>query len=383
MNRSVFGVLVSIVLSLPVYAQEPIRSIADALKRLPAMPDVEQLSSQSFKEQYESRFITPYDAALEQGALSAMSESIELTSRIERARQKQTQRNKQTMQVYDRNVSAGLMPSQQEMMQIIMSSGIDLEKASEQQIMDVVAGTISKKWGISKEEYLKIINMAQRNPKQTETYLQTNHPDLYKRLYAANYGCQMPAADDSNNERYGQIYEELQKQLERLTTAMNNYRHPADIYDPENNLWENSAEGQQVRTLDNALFQRIEQWESGLKGDINADVPFPSWFTEERKKQNALIDRFNRREAQHWLDVTTAYLAELKSVFEQVVTLEAENEQLGAQGDADNAMYLMNKQQILMFRNELPLLLVPYKDALTFPAADRLEESGTTNLGKG
>lgn len=154
MRKLFLLVLMSIVLSMPTYSQQSISSIADALKRLPAMPTIEQLSSQDAKQQYESRWITPFNAALEQGSLSAMSESIELTSRMQQARQKQSQRNQQTMQVYDRNVSAGLMPSQQEMMQILMSSGIDLEKASEQQIMDVVAGTISKKWGVSKDEYL-------------------------------------------------------------------------------------------------------------------------------------------------------------------------------------------------------------------------------------
>ena len=385
MRKSFLLVLMSIVLSMPTYSQQSISSIADALKRLPAMPTVEQLSSSDAKQQYESRWITPFNAALEQGSLSAMSESIELTSRMQQARQKQSQRNQQTMQVYDCNVSAGLMPSQQEMMQILMSSGIDLEKASDQQIMDVVAGTISKKWGVSKDEYLKIINMAQRNPKQTETYLQTNHPDLYKRLYAANNGCQMPEANDAQNERYGQIYAELQTLLEQMTNAMNNYRHPSEMYDPQNNLWDNSSEAKQVKDLENALWQRIEQWESTLSSKNYGDdgVTFPSWFTAERKKENALIDQWNRREAQRWLDVTSKYQSELKAIFEQVVTLENENEQLSQLSGTDNMMYLMNKQQILMFRNELSLLLVPYHDALTFPAQDHQEEIGKTYYGKG
>ena len=79
MRKSFLLVLMSIVLSIPTYSQQSISPIADALKRLPAMPTIEQLSSQDAKQQYESRWITPFNAALEQGSLSAMSESIELT----------------------------------------------------------------------------------------------------------------------------------------------------------------------------------------------------------------------------------------------------------------------------------------------------------------
>ena len=63
--------------------------------------------------------------------------------------------------------------------------------------------------------------------------------------------------------------------------------------------------------------------------------------------------------------------------------MENENEQLSQLSGMDNMMYLMNKQQILMFRNELSLLLVPYHDALTFPAQDHQEEIGKTYYGKG
>ena len=374
--------LCSLLLSVSVNAQDTFRSVADAMRRLPAMPTVEQISSEQAKENYSSTRLAPFRASAELSMLYVSSEYSALTTRMQNARQQQAQRGQTAMQQYNRNVEAGLMPSQQEMMQILMSSGINLEKASEQQIMDVVAGSVSRKWGISKDEYLKIVNMAQRSEKQAEAYVKANHPDLYNRLYAANAGYtpQQDESDDPRNDRFAQIGDELQALQEQIVAAENMYRHPAEL--TEDNEWSNSAESKQVETIENALWERVEQWTRGLDAKVG-EVPYPGWWTEQRKKENALVDRWNSREAKKWMESPEAYRQELKTLFDKVAALETENEQLSTQGKPDNILYLMNKQKTLMFINQLLQLTVPYEDALAFPNQEHYEETGTTSFGKG
>lgn len=382
MKHTCLITLFSLMVTINAGAQQTFRSVAEAMRQLPPMPTVEQISSEKAKEDYSNRQIAPFRTSAEISSLFVNSEYTALTTRMQNARQKQAQRGQAAMQQYNKNVEAGLLPSQQEMMQILMSSGINLERATEQQIMEVVADNISKKWGVSKDEYLKIVTLAQRNEKQAEEYMKANHPDLYNRLYAVNAGYQ-PQEDegeDPRNERFGQIGDELQALQEQIVAVESKFSRQGDLQ--EDKLWENSAEGKQAATIETALWEKVEQWTRGLDAKVDA-VPYPNWWTEQRKKENALVDQWNNREAAQWLKAPQAYQQELKALFDKVAALETENEQLNAQGKPENILYLMNKQKTLMFINQLMQLTVPYEDALAFPNQEHYEETGTTSFGKG
>lgn len=376
MKHRILSACVGLLLLTGAYAQPSIRSVADAMSRLPEMPTAEQLSDEQAREQYTSSTFTPFSQAVEQSLLQANSESATIAARMQSAGNRQTQRSQASMQQYSRNVEAGLMPSQQEMVQILMSSGIDLNKATEQQVMDAVAGSISQKWGVSKDEYLKIIAMAQSNPKQAEAYMKSNHPDLYNRLYAVNGNTDLPeGADERHNERFGEIGVELAGLLEQLNNTVSTYR-PI-----EQSSWADSDEAREVDAIEQALDERLAQWAAGLKA-VSGEVPYPSWWTDGRKKENVLIDQWNRREAQRRLDAASAYRNELKGMFDKVAALETENEQLGRDSQ-DNSLYLMNKLNLLTFRNFLQHILVPYHDVLESTGQTHLDETGALLQGKG
>lgn len=435
MKHIILPALVSVALAMPLMAQDQDRpsahmfgtgdytiienvhparsftSIADAMKRLPQLPAVEQIITPTAKRDAAAGIYSPYERAIEQTMLGCMNENATITARINAARQKKAQRGQQVMQQYNRNVEAGLMPSQQEMMQILMSSGIDLEKANEQQIMDVVCTEIAKKWGVSKDECMKILNLAQRNPNQAETYMKTNHPDLYQRLNAVNGGSQVQNdIDDPRDGHFAHIYEELEGQQERLIEVVGNYQNESErvsraaksaqagdnddsrfsqsaiagdnvvqLAEQLYKEWLNSPEAKQIDDIENALWKRVAEWESGL----TANEAYPEWWTKERKKENALIDAWNRTAAKRWIELTGKCQQQMKEIFTKVAELETENENLSKQGDTENVMYLMNKQRLLQFYNQLQQIMLPYRDALLFPCVEQQEESGTTHFGKG
>ena len=180
------------------------KNMLEAVDRMPAFPTAEQIYTVEAKEKALRDIYQPYEKALFAAWDKNGEVSRDVDRRIKVAGEKQQKSNQKSMAQYQSNVNAGLMPSQEEMMQLYMSGEIK-ENMSEAQMMDVMAGKFAAKWGISKQEYIKIINMAQSNPKGTEAYLKSNHPDLYKRLYAANapYGNENVHADDPRRRADG------------------------------------------------------------------------------------------------------------------------------------------------------------------------------------
>ena len=372
------------------------KTIAAAIKALPAVPSVDQVITPEAKEKVWRATYQPYEMAVDNGIMWNSNEAVSIDNRIKAAGQKQSQKNKNAMAQYQSNVNAGLMPSQQEMMALYTSGEIN-EKMSEAQMMDVMAGKFAAKWGVSKEEYLKIINLAQKNEKQAEAYLKSNHPDLYNRLYAANasYGNSNVQADDSRDARFEQISEELHNLQEQLNNAIASYggnrqytgAHPGqselDILNEQMlKEWNNSPEAKQFDAIAAALDKRVDAWITTLPNDLY-EAPYPDWWTAERKKLNALIDQWNRRWATKWVKIAQDGDNSMRPILERVAVLEAENEKLGQQGGTENLLYLENKKVISVFYAYLPQLRLPYNQALSFPCIERLEETGSVPLGKG
>ena len=112
-------------------------------------------------------------------------------------------------------------------MQAISAAGIDMSKASDAQISEAIAETYSKKWNISKAEYLKIIEMANSQPDKVEGYLRTNHPTLYQRFYAASAGVDKSQIkkEATGNERSAELFGNVTEILQQLTSAGSDYRN--------------------------------------------------------------------------------------------------------------------------------------------------------------
>lgn len=372
------------------------QTLSQAVQALPALPTVEQLVTPEAKEQALRSTYQPLHMALEQLMMRNLKEAADIDKRIQTAGNKQQKSNQNAMAQYQSNVNAGLMPSQEEMMQMMMSGEIN-PSWPEDKIMDAMAGKFAAKWGISKQEYLTIISLAQKNEKQAASYLQSNHPDLYNRLYAANasYGNSNVQADDPRGARFGQIGEELRDLQQQLNNAFQTYggnmsyaalHGGTTAYDRQlkqmNQQWESSAEAKQIEAIETALEQRVDEWLKGIQ-QMDGEIPYPAWWTAERKKENALIEQWNRRMAAPWLQIAQNGEKNLRPILNRIAALETENEQLGNQGDKENMLYLMNKKTIITIFNYLIQYNEIYYDALSYPCIERVAETGTVLLGKG
>lgn len=376
-------------------ATEVPQTLADAVKLLPALPGAEELCTSASLSKAAAK-AAAYNAAIEKAELNAIQNDAVIRTKVEMVRANRAQKGQRAMQQYQSNVNAGLMPSQQEMMALYMSGEIN-EKMSEAQMMDVMAGKFAAKWGISKEEYLKIINLAQKSPKQAEVYMQSNHPQLYQRLYAANAGYDgKNELEDSRDTRFGEITSEIQDLGNELNQAVMAYAGSgagtyeagtygtayAQLLNQLRSEWQSSAEAKEIEQIEVKLWSRVDEWITTLKTTAG-EVPYPDWWTAERKRENALIDQWNSRVAPRWLKIAQEGEQQFKAIFDKLAKLEAENEQLGSQGAADNYIYLVNKQLLNGYMHQLIRLIQPYNDALRFPFIQHVEETGSAIMGKG
>jgi hypothetical protein len=364
------------------------KNMLEAVDRMPAFPTAEQIYTVEAKEKALRDIYQPYEKALFAAWDKNGEVSRDVDRRIKVAGEKQQKSNQKAKAQYQSNVNAGLMPSQQEMMDMMMSGEIN-PNWSEDKIMDAMAGKFAAKWGVSKQEYLKIINMAQSNPKGAEAYIKSNHPDLYKRLYAANapYGNENVHADDPRKPEFDRINDGLLKAQDDLQEARVAYGDNLQysqthskymkIYEQMEKEWDNSPEAKQIETIEAALQKRIEEWSLTLK-NVKGDVPYPAWFTTERKKENALIDQWNRRWATKWIKVAEDGDKAYRPIFRRIAELGMENDKIGQQGDTEEMIYLTNKKLVCTLYGQMMSLYVPIRDAMAFPAIEHVATTGYT-----
>lgn len=416
MKKILFTALAGIVLAMPLMAQEEEvwhytqgwipswystsinlddikaastpKNMLEAVDQMPAFPTAEQIYTVEAKEKALRDIYQPYEKALNAAWDKNGEVSRDVDRRIKVAGEKQQKSNQKSMAQHQSNVNAGLMPSQEEMMDMMMSGEIN-PNWSEDKIMDAMAGKFAAKWGISKQEYLKIINMAQKNPKGTEAYLKSNHPDLYKRLYAANapYGNENVHADDPRKPEFDRINDGLLKAQDDLQEARVAYGDNLQysqthskymkIYEQMEKEWDNSPEAKQIETIEAALQKRIEEWSLTLK-NVKGDVPYPAWFTTERQKENTLIDQWNKRWATKWIKVAEDGDKAYRPIFRRIAELGMENDKIGQQGDTEEMIYLTNKKLVCTLYGQMMSLYVPIRDAMAFPAIEHVATTGYT-----
>jgi len=429
MKKILFTVLAGMVLAMPGMAQEfdhqiealitdggyeleesipatKINSFADLINKRPAMPTANDLITPEAKTAYARKGSAAYYLGALNFRSTLLEKQQELNSKTLELGKKQQKSNQKAMAQYNANVNAGLMPSQEEMMQMMMSGEIN-PNWPEEKIMDAMAGKFAAKWGVSKQEYLKIMNMAQKNEKQAAQYIQSNHPDLYNRLYATNakYGKQNVNVGDPHENEYGQLGEQLSALANEAFDFRNNnmdmvkhVQHNAHINSadlmhmgvgaalglPTNELedlyaqiidgWPTSAECKRAIQMEDQLAARLDNWDCCKNAKEGQTICYPSWWIEGRKSENALIDAYNRKQAEKWLAEVKAYDVKMTAMMKRLIELDNQLEQIRNGGEI-TAAYAAAKNQAYIAATHLYDFNFVLEVALRFPHVVHQEES--------
>lgn len=424
-----FFLLAAIMLALPMMAQDydnqiqalitdggyeleenipamKINTFADLINKRPAMPTANDLLTPEAKAAYARKGAAAYYKGTLNFRSSILQQQEDLNKKTIEYGKKQSKNSQKAMEQYNANVNAGLMPSQEEMMQMMMSGEIN-PNWSEEKIMDAMAGKFAAKWGVSKQEYLKIMNMAQKNEKQAAQYIQSNHPDLYNRLYATNakYGKQNVNVGDPHENEYGELGEQLSalanEAFEFRNTNMDMTKHVqfqahsnAMLNDasfaahtvglPTNKLeelfvqiindWRTSSECKRAIQIEDPLAARLDNWDCCKNAKEGQTICYPSWWIEGRKSENALIDAYNRKQAEKWLAEVKAYDAQVTAMMKRLIELDNQLEQIRNGGEI-TAAYAMAKSQAYIAATHLYDFNFILEVALQFPHVAHQEES--------
>lgn len=369
------------------------QSLTEAVQMLPPLPTVEQLMSPIAKSRVCAATYAPYTLAVEQAMTQYIDANIVIQRRINAARIKQAQREQRALEQDKLNIKATLMPSSQEMMQMVMAGEIDPDWP-EDKIMNVVAGKMSVRWDISKQEYLKLIKMAQKDEKQARDYVEANYPEIFERAKELNAYDESLNRPDPREERFAEIAAALDDMEQEFNEAVIAYigngagGYASHTHSPAYDQllsqlrqdWYTCQEAKQVEAIEDALDIRIEKWITMLTDNKRNEIPFPLWWETERRKENVMIDQWNRRCAEQWLNVAREGERHVKGAFEKLVALETENERLAQQGDSEHVVYLTNKLRLNNYMAQLYRLTEPYQDALWFPCIEHVATSGVAQL---
>ena len=366
-------------------AKEPVTpmkfsSLSDLLAKRPAMPAANDLLSPEAKTTYA------YKGAMawEQGAMdyrtSQQIKQQQLQSKIMTAGNRLQQQQAQQKEFINDASRQGLMLSQEETMQVLMSSGLNLEKATEEQVMNVLADAYAKKWNISQADARTFMAMAMSNPKQAEAFLKQKYPELYSKLAAnAPKAKQFVAEDSSKDNEYGKIGE----QVSDISTEAQQLRNAAmDMLTNklENlnlqivNSWKTSAECKQVVQIESDLQERLNNWNACTEANQGKDIPFPTWWTQGRKQENAIIAQWNRPNAEKWLAVVAEYDNQLRALLDRLAAFDNQLEQI-RNGGEETIVYLDAKMQVYIAEQFLTDYYSMFSTALEFPLAVPQEET--------
>ena len=394
MKHTLFMALAGIVLAMPVTAQEweheimshatsdyevpenvvpmKINTMADMINKRPALPTVVDLMSPEAKAAYARKGALAYEAAIQPFRLNFQGEQMALQNKMRELQSQRQQQYAQQRNYTEQASKQGLMLSQEETMQVIMSSGLNLETATEEQMMNVLADAYAKKWNISQADARTFMKMAASDPQKAAAFLKQKYPALYSKLEANAPKAKDYVMDDPDEDAYGKLQDQLMNLSEEarnlkessmdITEHTNNTMRanglPGDYslgLAPTNKLenlfieaiagWQTSTECTKAIQIENGLNDRLDNWEYWNGAKEGQTICRPAWWIDGRKQENALFDAYTKRTAEQWIAAAHEYDAQMQSVANRLLALDAQLEQLRG-GKEETLAYCMAKLQV-------------------------------------
>lgn len=190
-------------------------------------------------------------------------------------------------------------------------------------------------------------------------YMKENHPDIYKLLMSAPAELKNnKPADESRYDAYGEIADAVQPILDKTGTAVSNLDLSVaglmngglnSLMGPLGEIqklrkelidgWMKSEECAKIKAMEEDLVKRVNEYDAAHPS-YDVVYTYPPFWSEERAKQNEIIDAYNEKIAERWVSgfqkILEPGMADFKIVAEQDVRLES----LGWNDDMEKMAYL-------------------------------------------
>ena len=301
-------------------------SVNDMLAALPAIPTAKQILNPEGE-----------GAAAIDGLINFDLARNDFNARREQAAMEDAMKRASAAMANMGNPAAGGMPipqPQNEAMQqlstslmgAMLNSGLDLENASEEEIMKATLGTLSKELNIPEAEMAKMMEMAKSNPEAATAYMMKKYPNVTKKFAPANPQPQA-ASEENELDQYQDIFDEieaLQKDEAFIAASKRVPQMPKIMQEYANQLlsqWATSETCAKIEAMEKELDQKTDAYMKEHNLSYNDEAP--KLWTDGRKEQNALIDAYNETMVEQWRAKVQEEINYFKPHAERLAKLEA------------------------------------------------------------
>lgn len=215
------------------------------------------------------------------------------------------------------------------MMEAIVKSGLDIQKASEAELTRVVSRFMSKEFGVPEAEMAKLIQQAQKDPEAAMAYLAKHYPEAARKMgvLASETAKVRKNQDDGTLDKYADLMEEvgsLSSDEELMAASQRAAKVGGELEAYANELlqqWPKSEAFARVEAMEKELNQKLNAYMETSGTNYNDEAP--DFWVEGRKAQNAVIDAYNEQMAQQWCAKLQGYIDEFTPYARRVTDLEA------------------------------------------------------------
>lgn len=332
-------------------------SVNDMLAALPAVATAKQILNPEGE-----------GAAVIDGLINFDLAMKELNARREQAAMEDAMKRASVAMANMGNPAAGGMPTiqpQNEAMQqlstslmgAMLNSGLDLENASEEDIMKATLGTLSKELNIPEAEMAKMMEMAKSNPEAATAYMMKKYPNVTKKFAPAN---PQPQAESEENEldQYQDIFDEVEA-LQEDTAFIAASKRSAKMLDIMKEYasqllsqWATSETCTKIEAMEKNLDEKTNAYMKEHNMSYNDEAP--KLWVDGRKEQNALIEAYNMTMVNQWRDKVQEEINYFKPHVERLAKLEARL------NEAANSLTNKTSQSIMLQWQNISATLANY-----------------------
>lgn len=209
---------------------------------------------------------------------------------------------------------------------------------------------------LSKEELDKLEKM---DEDEILEYLQKNHPDILAAL-AKGTGSASGDTGLKINEAKADAYDTVLTRLMDFQEEVSAHMFSNMFNDPMQNdfarlrkeilaSWKTSAEYAQINRMEAELVRKMNEYDKDNRGKSQ---DYPSFWSAERRKQNEVIDQWNRKQTEKWLNKIAEWQQKYKAEAEKLTALDSRLEEIRG-NDEEDFMYLKAKMTSAMLNDKV------------------------------
>lgn len=240
----------------------------------------------------------------------------------------------------------------------------------------------AKMIGVGDSELKKISSMDEQKALK---YVEKKLPKVVEKMHEIEA---QKEADEKSKKRYDEIsaeIDQMQNDDSGLVKMIENLSERNDVSELESELnsmrrqiiidWPSSQECVQINNMEKELASKLDSWMK--KEHKNYDDEYPEFWKESRKAQNVLVDQWNLKTTENWLNKVNAEITSTKDYMNKIVDIDNRLEALHDECGNDAVYGAVKAKSLFLSQMFLSYFVNLHNAVVTMPLADNVLEIQT------